>query len=59
MRLLEKEPVARGFFRSDIEFASRHEKSPLIFVGIETMGLIKQERFHLVDFHAVQSTSET
>ncbi len=51
-------PIENGFFRSDIEFASRWEKSPFIIVGLHTRDLIKQERFRLVEFEPIERASQ-
>lgn len=51
-------PIEDGFYRTDIEFGSRWEKSPLIIVGIRTKDLIKQEKFRLVEFEPIESLGE-
>src|SRR5262245_49189494 len=38
-------PIRDGFFRSDLEFASGPEQSPLIFVGIDTAKLLEKQGF--------------
>jgi hypothetical protein len=52
-------PIEEGFFRTDLEFGSRWEKSPLIVVGVRTMDAIKQERFRLVEFEPIEAPDES
>lgn len=52
-------PIENGFFRSDIEFAGRWEKSPSIIVGVHTRDLIKQQRFRLVEFPPIEGASKS
>jgi hypothetical protein len=51
-------PIETGFFRTDIEFASNWEKSPIIIVGTRTKDLIKQEKFRLIDFEPIKRATE-
>lgn len=54
LRLLEvSSPIMHGFFRTDLEYGSGREQSPCIIVGIETMQLLKRERFRLFDIKPV------
>jgi hypothetical protein len=46
-------PLQHGFFRTDLEFGSRWEKSPLIMVGIRTKEAMKIEKFRLVDYEPI------
>ncbi len=46
-------PIDDGIFRSDIEFASRWEKSPIIIVGLHTRELMKEEKFRLIEFEPI------
>lgn len=48
-------PIAEGFFRSDLEFASGHEQHPLVIVGIKTAEAIKREAFEKVDLEAISA----
>ena len=46
-------PLTEGFFRTDVEFASGHEKSPVLIVGVHTYELLKPERFKGVYFKPI------
>ena len=47
------EPLADGFYRTDILFASGNEKSPLIIIGPETKEAILKEGFKGIDFEKI------
>jgi hypothetical protein len=51
------QPIDNGFFRTDLEFGSRWEKSPLIIVGIGTKELMEQEGFERIHFEPVEALS--
>jgi len=40
--LVDSSPLLDGFCRSDLLFASRNEKHPLIFVGVDTLNTLKE-----------------
>lgn len=46
-------PLENGLFRTDLEFGSRWEKSPLIVVGTRTKELMKQAKFRLVEYEPI------
>jgi len=48
-----KEPIAEGFFRTDVEFGSAHEQGPLMLVGVRTAELLRMQRFRKCDLEAV------
>ena len=47
------EPLADGFYRTDIMFASGNEKSPLIIIGPETKETILKEGFKNIYFEKI------
>jgi len=47
------EPIIEGFFRTDLEFASGHEQSPLIVVGISTAERLRDQKFHKYAQHPI------
>jgi hypothetical protein len=47
-------PVEHGFFRTDLEFGSRWEKTPLIVVGMQTKNLMEQEAFQHIYFKPIE-----
>lgn len=47
------EPIQEGFFRSDLEFASGPEQSPLILVGIDTAERLRKQGFQKYDLAEV------
>jgi len=49
-----KEPIEEGFFRSDLEFASGPEQSPLILIGVGTAEKLKKQKFQKYALHAVE-----
>lgn len=49
------EPIEEGFFRSDLEFASGPEQSPLILVGVRTAEKLKEQKFQKYVLHAVKA----
>ncbi len=52
------EPIQDGFLRTDLEFGSRWEKSPIIVVGTRTRDIMKQEKFRLIDFEPIKRTPD-
>jgi hypothetical protein len=48
-------PIAEGFYRSDLEFASGHEQHPLIILGIETAKEIERQGFEKLDLERIGS----
>lgn len=49
-----REPIVDGVFRTDLEFGSGHEQSPLIIIGTETAAAIKDFGFEKVDLKPVR-----
>ena len=50
-----KKPLKRGFYRTDLEFASGSEQSPLEIVGIETADELQQEHFKKILLKPIES----
>lgn len=48
-------PIKEGFFRSDLEFASGPEQSPLIIVGVETAQKLKEQKFQKYVLEAIEA----
>ena len=48
-------PIQEGFFRSDLEFASGPEQSPLILVGIGTAEKLRKQKFQTLDLKEVEA----
>ncbi len=60
LKLLDvRTPIETGFFRTDLEFGSRWEKTPMIIVGFRTRDAIKRERYHLVEFEPFEGADES
>jgi len=49
----QAEPIERGFFRTDLEFGSGREKSPVIIIGLKTKQQITEKRFGKPSFNPV------
>jgi len=47
-------PITQGFFRSDLEFGSGPEQSPLIFVGITTAAKLRKQGFKSFELEEVE-----
>lgn len=47
------QPLRGGFYCSDLKFGSGREKSPILFVGIETKKLIEEALFKRTEFEEV------
>lgn len=45
--------ISRGIYRTDICFGSEKEKSPVVIVDIETVNLMKKEKFTGIIFESV------
>jgi rubredoxin len=45
---------ARGFYRTDIMFASGNERNPLFVVGTEARTILEEERFRGLEFEAIE-----
>jgi hypothetical protein len=50
-------PIEEGMFRTDLEFGSRWEKSPLIVIGVRTKELMEPMGFRGLDFREIQDQS--
>jgi hypothetical protein len=50
-----REPIERGFFRSDLVFGSGPEQRPLLFVGIRTAEALNEKRFEGYMLRPVQA----
>lgn len=48
------EPIQDGFFRSDLEFASGPEQSPLVLIGLRTAEELRKQEFQKFDLREVQ-----
>ena len=51
-----EQPLLDGFYRSDIEFGSGDELSPLLFCGIETKEKLLRANFRDIDFEPVRNS---
>ena len=49
-------PLAEGIYRTDIEFGTGDEQSPLYLVATETRNLMKREKLKGLTFGAVEAT---
>jgi len=47
-------PIARGIYRTDLEFGQAHDQSPVIVVGTELAAAIKSQRFRGVCLNAIE-----
>jgi hypothetical protein len=47
------EELKDGIYRTDIEFGSGYELSPLILVGVSTYEKMKIEKFNDIDFEPI------
>ena len=52
-----KKPVAKGLYRSDLEFASGHEQSPLLVVDVGTAQQMKRMKFRGLELDEIERTS--
>ncbi|WP_431123855.1 hypothetical protein [Flagellimonas flava] len=48
-------PLQEGIFRTDVEFGSGYEQSPLILIGELTHQKMKMEKFNSLEFEIIQS----
>jgi hypothetical protein len=48
-------PIAKGLYRSDIEFACSHEQHPLLFVDTKTAEAIRREKFRKIVLKPVEA----
>lgn len=48
-----KEPIADGFFRTDVEFGSAHEQGPLMLVGVRTAEQLRKKGFRNCDLEPI------
>ncbi len=46
--------IKEGFYRTDIEFGSGSEKSPLFIIGLRTKKLIMKQHFKGIEFEAIK-----
>jgi hypothetical protein len=49
------EPLANGFYRTDMVFGSGNRKNPLVVVGIETYKKLKVERLKGLYFEPINA----
>ncbi|MCP4857463.1 MAG: hypothetical protein GY903_23510 [Fuerstiella sp.] len=50
-----EQPIASGFFRSDLEFASGHEQSPLIILGTDTAQAVQRQGFQKMHIDPIEN----
>ena len=48
-------PIQKGFFRTDLDFASGHEQHPLVIVGIETADEMRCKGFRRPNLQPIRS----
>lgn len=49
-------PLSDGFYRTDIEFGTGYEQSPLIVIGTETYSKMQREKFTDIDYEPIQDS---